>query len=440
MLIEQFESLSFFVKPEKISIDNIVFQLHCKVTVLILMVCVLTVSFVQYFGTHIACMGDYKAVPEHVMNSYCWLSTTYSIPDYWDAEVGGRVVYPGVGTTTEGTLKVHHSYYQWVVFVLFLQAILFYLPKFLWVIMEGDKTCSLLQTLDKHVMSKKARKSQVMSIVGYLVNSRGTHDSLFSFYSLLELANCVNVICQMFLLDRFLSGQFWEFGLNFLKYSNQSYGEDDNFKVTPLLKVFPRMTKCVFHKTGPSGDIEKYDAYCLLSVNHVNEKIFIVLWFWFVFLIICSVIGVLYRILTWLIIDLRILIIKKRCPMAPSLLIKQITVRSKAGDWFLLNLLSKNMDGFNFKKLVEEYQKAIRKHCSLTSAEFFKFGVGKNNPIKVSDNSINLDKNMDSNTTEEEEADYFISNHSFRMINQSLKRNSYGRPNCPDYEKSTSPV
>ena len=40
-----------------------------------------------------------------------------------------------------------------------------------------------------------------------------------------------------------------------------------------MIYVFPRMTKCTFHKFGTSGNIEKHDALCILPLNIVNEKV-----------------------------------------------------------------------------------------------------------------------------------------------------------------------
>lgn len=44
------------------------------------------------------------------------------------------------------------------------------------------------------------------------------------------------------------------------------------------LQVFPRVTKCTFHKYGASGSIQKHDALCVLALNILNEKIYIFLW------------------------------------------------------------------------------------------------------------------------------------------------------------------
>ena len=49
-----------------------------------------------------------------------------------------------------------------------------------------------------------------------------------------------------------------------------------------MAKVFPKLTKCTFHKYGPSGTIEIKDGLCVLPLNILNEKIYILLWFWLV--------------------------------------------------------------------------------------------------------------------------------------------------------------
>ena len=53
------------------------------------------------------------------------------------------------------------------------------------------------------------------------------------------------------------------------------------------------MTKCTFHKFGPSGTVQKFDGLCVLPLNIINEKIYVFLWFWFVILAIVTGIQVL---------------------------------------------------------------------------------------------------------------------------------------------------
>ena len=43
----------------------------------------------------------------------------------------------------------------------------------------------------------------------------------------------------------------------------------------PRRQVFPKVTKCTFHKYGPSGTVERIDGLCVLPLNIVNEKIMV---------------------------------------------------------------------------------------------------------------------------------------------------------------------
>jgi hypothetical protein len=56
------------------------------------------------------------------------------------------------------------------------------------------------------------------------------------------------------------------------------------------------MTKCIFHKYGGSGTIQRFDALCVLSMNIVNEKIYIFLWFWFIILSVVTGLHLLLRV------------------------------------------------------------------------------------------------------------------------------------------------
>lgn len=55
--------------------------------------------------------------------------------------------------------------------------------------------------------------------------------------------------------------------------------------------IILQVTKCLFHKYGPSGSIQQHDALCVMALNIIHEKIYTVLWFWFLFLFIMSVLG-----------------------------------------------------------------------------------------------------------------------------------------------------
>lgn len=62
-----------------------------------------------------------------------------------------------------------------------------------------------------------------------------------------------------------------------------------------MVYVFPRITKCTFHKFGSSGTISRHDSMCVLSQNIINEKTYIFLWFWFIIMATLLSLLVVYR-------------------------------------------------------------------------------------------------------------------------------------------------
>lgn len=49
----------------------------------------------------------------------------------------GHLAHPGIGPMNADEPVQHHAYYQWVPFVLFIQAITFFMPHILWRSWEG---------------------------------------------------------------------------------------------------------------------------------------------------------------------------------------------------------------------------------------------------------------------------------------------------------------
>lgn len=120
-MLDIFRGLKNLIKVSHIQIDNPVFRLHYSITVMILMAFSLIVTTRQYVGNPIDCIHT-KDIPEDVLNTYCWIHSTYALKSLFRKRVGSEVPYPGIGTSEgkESDKKVY-KYYQWVCFCLFLQ-------------------------------------------------------------------------------------------------------------------------------------------------------------------------------------------------------------------------------------------------------------------------------------------------------------------------------
>ena len=159
--------------------------------------------------------------------------------------------------------------------MLFFQGILFYLPHWVWKNWEEGKMRMISDGLrGAIIINQEEREYRQHMLVKYVYNSLSTHNTYSFGYFLCEALNFANVVGNIFFVDKFLGGAFLTYGSDVIKFSNMNQENRSD----PMIEVFPRVTKCTFHKFGASGSIQKHDALCVLALNILNEKIYIFLW------------------------------------------------------------------------------------------------------------------------------------------------------------------
>ena len=107
------------LKIDEISIDNNIFRLHYKVTGVLLIACSLLVTERQYLGDPIDCIQT--GIPSSLMDTYCWVHSTYTVTNFTDQIPGINMAYPGVAPPLDNYERKYHKYYQWVTLALFFQ-------------------------------------------------------------------------------------------------------------------------------------------------------------------------------------------------------------------------------------------------------------------------------------------------------------------------------
>ncbi|XP_034244603.1 innexin inx7 [Thrips palmi] len=330
------------------SIDNVIFRLHYRLTFWALLTATILVSSRQYIGEHIRCISD--TVPNNVINTFCFFTTTFTIPRFNNDT---QVPHPGVGPMGRAELAsesvVHHAYYQWVPFVLFGQAIMFYLPHLVWRVVEGGTIKVLVEGLqfgylaiaDRDV-GKAPSKSKYMAKVNVVRTTFMNRLKLNQWWGHwligCEVLNALNLILQVLMTDAFLGGKFLGLGPAVV---NQQPADTECLDL-----VFPKVTKCAFMKYGASGTIQTHDALCIMALNIINEKIYTFLWFWFAILAVLTAGGLLWRVLT--------LLLHHRSPRFNQLLFDYdnrlnpedfeiVISRCEFSHWLFLLYLCKNM-------------------------------------------------------------------------------------------------
>lgn len=353
-MFDVFGSVKGLLKIDSVCIDNNIFRLHYKATVIILVAFSLLVTSRQYIGDPIDCIVD--DVPLNIMDTYCWIYSTFTIPNRLGGRIGKDVVQPGVASHVEGEDEVkYHKYYQWVCFVLFFQAMFFYLPRYMWKTWEGGRIKMLVLDLNCPIISEECKTDRKKLLIDYFASNLHTQNFYAIRFFLCEFLNFVNVIAQIFFMDYFLEGEFSTYGSDVLRFTEMEPEERED----PMARVFPKVTKCTFHKYGPSGSIQKLDGLCVLPLNIVNEKIYVFLWFWFLFVAVLSGLNLVYRTAVVVMPKFRLLLLRARSRLAPQEEVETITKKCQIGDWFVLYQLGKNIDPLIFKELVSDLAKRL---------------------------------------------------------------------------------
>lgn len=279
--------------------DDFSDRLNHRYTTAICVVFAIVVSTKQYVGDPINCWvpAHFTGNHEEYTNNYCWIRNTYWLPfeEYIPKE-------------HEHDKRHMIPYYQWMPMILLVQALMFYLPIMVWRTMNGrsgidvnniveagetfqntelaegrDKTLKYMtQQMDRYLSSQKEYRTgctvslkHCLSRTCCMVCGRRYGNYLVVLYIFVKLIFIANVVGQLFALNAFLGHEYNMYGIDVMK--SLASGED-----WTASNRFPRVTMCDF-KVRRLGNVQRYTVQCVLPINLFNEKIYLFLWFWMVF-------------------------------------------------------------------------------------------------------------------------------------------------------------
>lgn len=339
--------------------------LHYRATTIIFLSCCILVTSLEWIGNGaaITCAmvgpDDSWTIPKDVINSYCYIQSTFLVPGVPGGVTAHPGVGPGAGSRSSGTQdQKHKAYYQWVSFMLFLQAGMFYFPHLLFKNWEGGKVSNILSGLHRVVLDKADRHSREKLLARYLRDNLNNHNLWGIRLYLVRFIYLINLVGNIVLIDVFLDWEFSTYGLKVVELM-----EDDPIgRMDPMSRIFPKVTKCTMRKFGPSGSIQNHDAICVLPINIINEKIYVVLWFWLLFLCVLTLLSLIYNTFVLVTPPLRNMLLRSRGPQGQgtSTKLEEISRHLQVGDWMLLYQLSRNMESIVWGELVSELHILIK--------------------------------------------------------------------------------
>lgn len=384
--MDVFGSLRYFLRPDSVCIDNFAFhvskqffffiifffkhlvctqiesiflfvlhpQMCTKVSFIILIGASLVVTSRQYIGDPIDCIVE--SIPLNIMDTYCWFHSTYTLTNRLIGLAGRDIVQPGVASEYDGndTIK-YHTYYQWVCFVLFFQAMASHLPRYIWKSFEGGRISVLSDKLKAPLIDEMTKDKRKSAVIIYIKDNLKMQSFYAYRFFLCEFLNVIIAIGQFCVTNWFLGSNFLTYGMDVVL----AMDSDHSHVGDPMNRLFPKMTKCTFFKYGPSGSIQKFDGLCVLSVNNINEKIYLFLWFWFIAMIFVSIVAFIYRIHICAMSKLRFKLLRASARLVSYHQLEFIYRQCEIGDWFLLYQLSKNVDPLVFMEVCRDLTNSL---------------------------------------------------------------------------------
>lgn len=342
-------------KTKELDTDNWVFKLSYRWSFGLCLLGSILCAATTYIGTPIIC--DHKDVPsESLASQFCWLHGSYHIPAIFQKEERFGCFADPENHKKDGDADRTTAYYQWVVFVLVLNGILFALPRQIWKILEGG----LISEFGKEAKStfiiadEEKMDSIVKQYVKYFNVLKHKNDRYFAEFVLCEFLNFAVLIMNFCITNIFLGKEFMTYGSDVLAH----YQKDLDVRresVNPMCNVFPTIVSCDIKYVSASKQIQKINGLCILSQNIINEKVFLVLWFWYVILMVVTSIFFIYRIATIVMPSVRVSVLtnkvggkRNEAKKVVNRILKQLSL----GDWFLLDQIAKNANPCFFREFI----------------------------------------------------------------------------------------
>lgn len=256
-----------------------------------------------------------------------------------------------------------HRYYQYIPIILFLQAVLFYFPHYLWKCWENGVIASICKQLHENRFTPCEYIDSNYQIVDYLQNCFVLNKWLVYKYYFCQLLMLVNLLTQIIVLNAIFNNQFVTYGIDVFTYlfidkdvyGLRSYEGNNEDLNNPMDFVFPKVTACTTESLSQAGlSPDRNQFLCILPLNILHDKFFLILWFWFLILGVVTVVQIMFDILYTTMPAMRKYLFKRK--FGPYLS-EGNKHSSSLQELFMLDLIGSNSDRFAFSALLRRLNK-----------------------------------------------------------------------------------
>jgi len=314
-------------RGDDLTIDNPLFRLHHQATTFIVMFGLLFIFLENHLdGRAIICQGG-----DNYARSYCWIHGTAYVRDHLQGKATGCFVDQSK-LESEKDAPVT-AYYLWLPFLLTFCFGFAKMPRSLWRrMLEGGMLKDII-----------ANGDSPETIANNFIKFQRRFSKYHFYFAFCEFLNLVMVLLSMFVTDALLLNKFFGYGQEVFSYiwSEKSYHPTTGKPLThdPMCELFPTEVSCYINIGATTGAIDRSNYLCILNNNIFNQKYFLALWMWWMFLIGVSVVGLVYRFARMMIPDLsRTVLLRKLHASALH------NLDLGASDYFVLHLIRENIN------------------------------------------------------------------------------------------------
>ncbi|GFS77796.1 innexin inx2 [Nephila pilipes] len=321
--------------PKRVLVENFVFHLHYRWTVILLLVCSFVITSRLILGHSFSCFGV-KDYPQQLLETHCYADSVYSLPVQL---IKNHI--PGSPPSTEPNIhgfRRHQNFYAWVNLLFLVQAFNFYLPHLLWKYYDSGYMTRLTAGLELNGAKDEKRGFELCYLAKYVLATQGKHKMYTGMHILCEVLNYSIALAQTLWLVHF----FVVTGVpDFLPIQVSTWSDFENF-------YFPPSGACSINLNKTHHQIT-----CLLPLNRLHMYMFLFIHAWYIFLTIMSGIMLVYRIVL-LAPSQRIAVMKFSAPWTEKDTIKSLCYRLSYSDWFFLNRFQRVMTDVDFAQMLEK--------------------------------------------------------------------------------------
>jgi hypothetical protein len=324
---------------------------------------ILLISGRHLFGNAIECFSADKIyLPAMELN--CWIEGFYIDKNLIDREIGKESIHYGVGSRSMDKQPLQYlkfGFYQWIVPLLLFQTLCMFIPRALWHIYEKGTMYKLLNKTSNPVLPDDWDK-QRKHLVAYIKDVKlKFHRDYALKYLFCEFLTIIVILLNMLLLNVVIKNFFSVYQPAVLSILVGNYTQFNRHSAL----LFPIKAKCHFDVYGVSGSIQHLDSLCILPQNVITDKIFVIIYVWFILILLCAILHFIYLIVIYSFNKLRIFQVGRMLECEVTLRkCKEISKNGDLGLWFTLRLFRHNLSPICFQNLCNDLAPSPKKSRS----------------------------------------------------------------------------